>query len=104
MRNLAMALLAGMCMLAAVPANAQGAAQLPLTSAAGYPPQEVLPSPFRCTDFTRNSDGSWSPLKPVTISTGDTKATLQPGVNVTTGATYGGVDVAAELNRRCIPH
>lgn len=103
MRNLAIAALAAASLFAAVPTGAQ-TGQLPLTSGAGYPPQQVLPSPFRCTDFTRNSDGSWSPLKPVTISTGDTKATLQPGVSVMTGATYGGVDVAAELNRRCMPH
>jgi hypothetical protein len=104
MRGLVMASLASACVLAAFPANAQGAGQLPLTSGAGYPPQQVLPSPFRCADFARSSDGSWSPLRPVTISTGDTKATLQPGVGFNTGATFGGVDVAAELNRRCVPH
>ena len=105
MRSCAIALLAGASLLAALPANAQsGTGQLPLTSAAGYPPQEVLPSPFRCTNFTRNSDGSWSPLRPVTIRSGDTTATLQPGVSFNTGATFGGVDVAAELNRRCVAH
>ena len=105
MRGLVLALLAGGCVFAAMPANAQGgAAQLPLNSGAGYPPQQVLPSPFRCADFTRNSDGSWSPLRPVTIATGDAKATLQPGVSFNAGATYGGVDVAADLNRRCVAH
>ncbi|HLY06081.1 MAG TPA: hypothetical protein VKR31_10065 [Rhizomicrobium sp.] len=105
MRSCTIALLAGASLFAAFPAIAQsGAGQLPLTSAAGYPPQEVLPSPFRCADFTRNSDGSWSPLRPVTIKSGDTKATLQPGESLNAGATFGGVDVAADLNRRCIAH
>src|SRR5579862_601915 len=100
MRPFAIALLAGAALFAGLPASAQsGAGQLPLTTAAGYPPQEVLPSPFRCADFTHNSDGSWSPLRPVSISSGDTKATLQPGTSFNTGATYAGVDVAAVLNR-----
>ena len=104
MRGLVMALLAGACVFAALPANAQGAAQLPLTSGAGYPPQQVLPSPFRCADFTRNSDGSWSPLRPITIKTGETTATLAPGVSFGTGASFAGVDLAAALNRQCVPH
>ena len=104
MRGSVAALLAGISVFGTCAANAQGAGQLPLTSGAGYPPQSVLPSPFRCTNFKHNSDGSWSPLRPITISSGDTRATLQPGLSVTAGATYGGVDVAAELNRRCIPH
>ena len=103
MRPCTIALLAGACLHASVPAGAQ-TGQLPLTSAAGYAPQQVLPSPFRCTNFTRNSDGSWSPLRSVTIRSGDTKATLEPGLSFNTGATFAGVDVAAELNRRCIRH
>lgn len=103
MRGSVIAVLGSVALFAALPVNAQRG-ELPLTTGAGYPPQQVLPSPFRCTEFTHNGDGSWSPLRPVTIRTGDTKATLQPGVSIATGATYGGVDVAAELNRRCIPH
>lgn len=103
-RTLIVAFVGGAWLLAALPAGAQGTAQLPLTSAAGYPPQQVLPSPFRCADFTRNGDGTWSPLRPIAIRSGDTKATLEPGVSVTPGTTYGGVDVAAVLNRRCVPH
>ena len=104
MKGSVVALLAGMAVFAASPGSAQGTGQLPLTSGAGYPPQSVLPSPFRCANFKHNSDGSWSPLRPITISSGDTKATLQPGASFTTGATYGGVDLAAELNRRCTAH
>lgn len=108
MRSCAFAWLVGASLFAAFPAGAQsgggGTAQLPLTSAAGYPPQSVLPSPFRCADFTHNSDGSWSPLRPVTIRSGGTTATLAPGVSFNAGVSFGGVDVAAILNRRCIAH
>lgn len=109
MRHCSMAALVGASLFAAFPAGAQsggggGTGQLPLTSAAGYPPQSVLPSPFRCADFTHNSDGSWSPLRPVSIRSGGTTATLEPGVSFNTGVTFGGVDVADELNRRCIAH
>ena len=102
MRPAVMALLGCAWLYAALPAGAQGTGQLPLTSGAGYPPQQVLPSPFRCANFTHNSDGTWSPLRPITIRTGDTKATLAPGVSFGTGARFGGVDLAAELNRRCV--
>jgi hypothetical protein len=103
MKYPAVALLCIACLFAASHASAQ-TGQQPLTSAAGYPPQEVLPSPFRCANFTHNSDGSWSPLRPVTIRTGDTTATVAPGVTFGTGATFAGVDLAAVLNRQCVPH
>jgi hypothetical protein len=99
----AIILLCGACWVAATAVNAQ-TGQLPLTSGAGYQPQSVLPSPFRCANFARNRDGSWSPLRPVTIRSGDTKATLQPGVTFSAGTNFAGVDVAAQLNRQCIAH
>ena len=97
------ALLCIACLFAASQAGAQ-AGQLPLTSAAGNPPQSVLPSPFRCSNFRHNSDGSWSPLRPITIRTDNTTATLAPGVSFGTGASFAGVDLAAALNRQCVPH
>ena len=103
MRNPVVALLCMACLFTASHAGAQ-TGQLPLTSAAGSPPQSVLPSPFRCSNFRHNSDGSWSPLRPVTIRTGDTTATVAPGVSFATGATFAGVDLAAVLNRQCVPH
>jgi hypothetical protein len=63
-----------------------------------------LPSPFKCANFRHNSDGSWSPLRPITIRSGDTMATLAPGVSFGTGASFAGVDLAAVLSRRCVPH
>src|SRR6202166_713839 len=103
MRYPVVVLLCIACLLAASHAGAQ-MGQLPLTSAAGTPPQEVLPSPFRCSDFRHNSYGSWSPLRPITIRTGDTTATLAPGASFGTGATFAGVDLAGVLNRQCVPH
>jgi hypothetical protein len=97
------ALLCTACLFAASPAGAQ-TAQLPLTSAAGYPPQSTLPSPFRCSDFAHNSDGSWSPLRPVTIKSGNTTATVQPGASFGPGVTFAGVGLAEVLNRQCVPH
>src|SRR5215467_4654057 len=104
MRSPMPVLLCILCLFTASSAGAQGAAQLPLTSGAGYPPQQVLPSPFRCADFRHNSDGSWSPMPPVTIRSGDATATLAPGATFTTGVVFAHVDVAAELNKRCVRH
>ena len=103
MRSPVVALLCIACLFAASHAKAQ-MGQLPLTSAAGTPPQSVLPSPFRCSNFRHNSDGSWSPLRPITIKTGETTATLAPGVSFGTGVSFAGVDLAAALNRQCVPH
>jgi hypothetical protein len=103
MRSPGVGLLCIVCLFAASQARAQ-MDQLPLTSAAGTPPQEVLPSPFRCSNFRHNSDGSWSPLRSVTIRTGDTTAIVAPGVSFATGASFAGVDLAAVLNRQCVPH
>jgi hypothetical protein len=103
MRCLVVTLLCMACLYTPSQANAQ-TSQLPLTSAAGTPPQSVLPSPFRCSNFRRNSDGSWSPLRPITIRTGDTTATVAPGVSFGTGATFAGVDLATVLNKQCVPH
>ena len=100
MRGSVLGVCAGACLCAAFSASAQ-TGQLPLTSAAGYPPQAAYPSPFRCANFTHNSDGSWSPLRAVTVRSGNARAKLEPGAAFKTGMTFAGVDVAAVLNRRC---
>ena len=104
MRTFATALFGMACLFTASHAAAQYSQLQPLTTGAGFPPQQVLPSPFRCSQFAHNSDGTWSPLRPITIRTGDTTATIGPGVSFATGATFAGVDLAAVLNRQCIPH
>lgn len=55
-------------------------------------------TPLTCADFQHNPDGSWSPLHPVTIN-GVTMG--GPGVKFTVGVAFGGVDLAAALNKQC---
>lgn len=50
-----------------------------------------------CLDFQRNPNGSWSPLKPVSIG----GVQMTPGVQFTPGVSFSGIDLAAELNRQC---
>jgi hypothetical protein len=50
-----------------------------------------------CADFTRNPDGSWSPVKPVQLG----GITMGPGVRFTPGVLFGGVDLASALNQHC---
>jgi hypothetical protein len=54
-------------------------------------------TPLRCSDFVRNSNGSWSPVRPVTIN----GVTMGPGVAFAPGVAFGGVDLAAVLNQQC---
>lgn len=62
------------------------------------PPAPAPTAQLRCDDFTRNPDGSWSALHPVTIN----GVTLGgPGVRFREGVAFGGVDLAAILNQRC---
>lgn len=63
------------------------------------PPAQGGPNvPLTCADFQRNADGSWSPLHPVTIN-GVTMG--GPGVQFREGVSFGGVDLAAALNKQC---
>lgn len=52
---------------------------------------------FSCADFVRNPNGSWSPVRPVTIGS----VTMGPGVSFNPGMLIGGVDIAAWLNANC---
>lgn len=54
-------------------------------------------SGLTCADFQHNSDGSWSPVHPVTIN----GVTMGPGVAFREGVSFGGVDLAAALNKQC---
>ena len=45
--------------------------------------------------FRRNANGSWTPLRPVSLN----GITMGTGVAFTQGVSFGGVDLAAELNR-----
>lgn len=74
-----MSILATSCLLGAVPTMAS--AQRPLT----------------CADFVRNPNGSWSPVRPVTLN----GVTMSPGVAFMPGVSFGGVDLANILNQQC---
>jgi len=50
-----------------------------------------------CRNFVRNPNGSWSPVRKISIR----KITIGPGVQFTPGVYFGGIDLAALLNRRC---
>jgi hypothetical protein len=53
--------------------------------------------PLTCADFVRNPDGSWSPMRPVTLN----GVTMGPGVKFTPGVSFGGINLAAVLNQQC---
>jgi hypothetical protein len=54
-------------------------------------------APLTCSDFARNPDGSWSPVKPVNVN----GVIMGPGVRFTPGVQFGGIDLAAVLNQQC---
>jgi hypothetical protein len=51
-----------------------------------------------CDAFQHNPDGSWTPLKPVSLG----GVHVGPGVSLREGVKFGGVDFAAELNKQCV--
>jgi hypothetical protein len=53
--------------------------------------------PLTCQDFVRNPDGSWSPIHPVMMN----GVTMGSGVAFREGVSFGGVDLAAALDRQC---
>jgi hypothetical protein len=64
-------------------------------SVPGPPPSSGL----SCGDFDRNPDGSWSPVREVTVN----GVTLGTGAPINQGMSFGGIDLAATLNERCQP-
>ena len=52
---------------------------------------------LNCSDFKKNPDGSWSPVRPVTLN----GVTMGPGVSFNPGVSFGGVDLASILNKQC---
>lgn len=80
---------------AAAAANSLAAAS-PTTASAGDPPP-ASDTPVRCADFRRQTDGAWTPRRPVVVG----GVGLAPGVSFTPGVAFGGVDLAAVLDARC---
>lgn len=53
-----------------------------------------------CSDFKRNSDGSWSPLHSLTLR----GAIMNPGASFNTGASFNGIDLPGLLDKECPSH
>jgi hypothetical protein len=54
-------------------------------------------STLTCADFVRNPNGSWSPVRPITLN----GITMGPGVAFMPGVAFGGIDLASVLNQQC---
>lgn len=61
------------------------------------PTVALAQQPLSCADFVRNPNGSWSPVRPVTLN----GVTMGPGVQFVPGVSFGGVDLASILNQQC---
>jgi hypothetical protein len=59
--------------------------------------QSSAQATLKCSDFVRNPNGSWSPVRPITLN----GITMGPGVAFTPGVSFGGVDLATILNQQC---
>jgi hypothetical protein len=58
-----------------------------------------------CGDFKQNQNGSWSPVRTIRISNADgTGVKMGPGVAFGADAAFGGVRLAALLNKECLGH
>jgi hypothetical protein len=64
-------------------------------------PAEDL-SALKCADFRHNSDGSWSPVREVTIQYPNGNESVGPQVTFPARGTYMGVAFAQILNQRCL--
>lgn len=56
-----------------------------------------------CSAFRANSNGSWTTIARVTIPGPNGQVTLDPGVTVTPGVAFNGLDIASWLNQNCRP-
>ena len=56
---------------------------------------------FTCGDFQHNEDGSWTPLKDMTIAAPNGQIEIGPGVSLTVGFPILGLDLAATLDETC---
>jgi hypothetical protein len=62
-------------------------------------PLQVVPNiQLNCGYFQRNSNGSWTQQRPVTVNG---KSMDVPGTIITEGTVVGGIDLTAALNRQC---
>lgn len=54
-----------------------------------------------CDQFVKHPDGSWSPLKPMTLKHDGMEVGISPAVSFRPGVAFDGVDLATLLNQSC---
>ena len=59
---------------------------------------------LKCVDFRRNPDGSWSPMREVTIRYPNGIVSLGPPASFPASGTYMGLPLAQMLNQKCAVH
>jgi len=57
--------------------------------------------PISCSDFRRNDDGTWTPLKTVTIGAPQHQVQFGPDMSLRPGAVVNGVDLGGLLDVMC---
>jgi hypothetical protein len=72
------------------------AAMLPVLSSAA-PAQQAI----SCPDFRHNEDGSWTPLKNITIAGPNRQAEFRPGMSLRAGVVVNGVDLGGLFDVMC---
>jgi len=58
--------------------------------------------PISCSDYRHNGDGSWTPLKEITIRGPHQTAQFAPDMSLRAGAVVNGVDLAGLLDVMCL--
>jgi hypothetical protein len=71
-------------------------ALLPLLSSATRAQEAIT-----CSGFERHEDGSWSPLKTITIRGPNREARFEPGMRLRAGEVTQGVDLGGLLDVMC---
>ena len=61
-----------------------------------------VPVPSFCSAFIHNPNGSWSPIRPITIATSMGRIGLGPGISFRRGFLFSGIDLAEQLEASCV--
>ncbi|AHK72199.1 hypothetical protein [Gluconobacter oxydans] len=71
------------------------------TQPASGPGEGTQKVPAFCEGFRKNPDGSWTVIHEMTISTNNGKIAIGPGLTISEGVSFFGVDIIGVLNRSC---
>lgn len=75
---------------------------LAITMAAAMPAQaQSGPLKLNCADYQRNPDGSWTPVRQVTINYPNGIVVLGTNVSFPAHGTYMGLELAPMLDQQC---